>query len=97
MMAKIIAVRRLTHVYAHKHGHGKNISIYIQGKRKIDYCIISPKIIDHVILCNFETFHARMGSDHQRYFADLSMEGLFDRHLPPIVNPRQRIRNSHSY
>ena len=49
MTARVIAAGRLTDVHAHKHGHGKHIISYIRGKRRVDYCFASPRIIDHVI------------------------------------------------
>ena len=90
MMAKIISAGRLTDVHAHKHGHHENIAMYIQGRRRVDYCFVSPRIQDHFIRCGFEAFHARKECDHCGYFVDLSMVGLFDQRLPAIVNPTER-------
>ena len=42
MMAQIIAAGNLTNVHANKHGYGKHIAIYMSGKRKVDYCFVSP-------------------------------------------------------
>ena len=96
MMARVIAAGRLIDIDAHKHGHGKHIASYIQGKQSVDYCFVSPWIINHVIRCGFEAFYSRLQCDHRGCFVDLSMQGLFDRQLPPIVNPTERcIRSSH--
>ena len=81
MMAKILAAGHLTDVHANKHGYGKNIATYIRGTRRVDYCFVSLQIIDHVIRCGIETFHARMRSDHRGYFVDISVAGLFDSRL----------------
>ena len=51
MTAQIIAAARLTDVHAPKHGHDKNIATYIQDRRRVDYCFVSPRIIDHVNQC----------------------------------------------
>ena len=76
----------------------ENIATYIWGKWRVEFCFVSPRIIDHVIRCGFEVFHARMQSNHWGYFVDISMEGLFDRCLPPIVNlVKWCIRSSHPY
>ena len=82
--------RRLTDIRTNKHGHHTNIATYIRGQRRVDYCFVSPRIINHVSQCGFEAFHARKASDHQGYFVDLSMIGLFDQQLPAIVNPVER-------
>ena len=89
MMAKVIAAGNLTDVHAHRHGHA-NIATYIRGRRQLDYCFVSPRILEHVLRCGFEAFHARKVCDHREYFVDLSMIGLFDRRLPAIVNPAER-------
>ena len=55
-----------------------------------------PRILEHVLPCGFEAFHARKVCGHRGYFVDLSMIGLFDRRLPAIVNPVERcIRSNH--
>ena len=78
MMAQVIAAGRLTNVHAHNHENHTTIATYIQGKRRVDYYFVSPRIIDHVVQCGFEVFHARKVSDHQGYFVHLSITGLFD-------------------
>ena len=96
MMAQVITTGRLTDVHGHKHEHHTNIATYIRDKRRVDYCFVSPRIIDHVIRCGSEAFHARKKSDHRGYFVDLSMIGLFDRRLLVIVNPAEKcIWSSH--
>ena len=89
MMARILVKTNLIDVHAHKHGHA-NIATYIQGRRRVDYCFVSPRITDHVLWCGFKAFHAGNVCDHCGYFLDLSMIGLFDCRLPAIVNPEQR-------
>ena len=49
MMAQVIAAGRLTDLHTYKHGHHTYIATYIRGKRRVDYCSVSPRIIDHVI------------------------------------------------
>ena len=89
MIATIISTGRLTYVHTHKHGHHANIATYIRGRRRVDYCFVSPRMLDHVIWCGFEAFHARKVYNHREYFVDLSMVGLFDQSLPAIVNPAE--------
>ena len=96
MMANVLAAGNLTNVHAHKPGYGKIIATYICGKRRVDYCLVFPRIIDHALRCGVEAFHACMHSDHRGYFVDISVEGLFDGRLPAIVNPAERcIRSNH--
>ena len=88
MMAKLLSVSNLIDVHTHKHSHA-NIATYILGRRQVNYCFASPRILDHVFRCEFEAFHARKVCDHRGYFVDLSMVGLFDRRLPANVNPAE--------
>ena len=87
MMAKVLAAGNLTDVHAHKHGHA-NIATYIRCRRRLDYCFLSLRILEHVLRCGFEAFHARKVCDHRGYFVDLSMIGL------SIVNPAERCIHS---
>ena len=96
MMAKVLTAGRLTDIHANRHGLNTNIATYIRGKRRVDYCFASPRLMDHVLRCGFEAFHALIGSDHRGYYVDLSMQGLFDRRLPTIISPSERyIQSSH--
>ena len=96
MMAQVLTAGRLTDIHANCHGNKTNIATYIQGKRRVDYCFASPRLMDHVLRCGFETFHALIGSDHRGYYVDLLMQGLFDRRLPAILSPAERcIQSSH--
>lgn len=56
MMAKVLIVGRLTNVYRNRYGHNVNIVSYIRGKRRIDYCFVSPSLLDHLIRCGFKAF-----------------------------------------
>ena len=95
MMAKILSEGKLTGVHAHKHGHA-NIATYIQGRRRVDYCFVSPRILDHVFRCGIEAFHARKVCNHCGLFVHLSMIELFGWRLPTIINPAERcIRSNH--
>ena len=44
MIAKVLTAGNLTDVHAHKHGHA-NIATYIRGRRRLDYCFVSPRIL----------------------------------------------------
>ena len=72
MMAKVLSAGNLTDIHAHKHGQA-NIATYIRGRRQVDYCFASPRILYHVLLCGFEAFHTRKVCDHLGYFVGLSM------------------------
>ena len=96
MIAQVLTAGRLTDMHTNCHGSKINIATYIQGKRRVNCCFVSTRLMDHVIRCDFEAFRALIGSDHRGYFIDLSMQGLFDRQLPAIVSPAERyFQSSH--
>ena len=73
------------------------VSVYIRGRRRVDYCFVSPKILDHVLRYGIEAFYARKVCDHRGSFVDLFMIKLFDWRPTTIVNPAERcIRSNHS-
>ena len=41
MMAKVMVAGNLIDVHTHKHGHA-NIATYIRGRRRVNYCFVSP-------------------------------------------------------
>ena len=64
---------------------------YIDGCRRVDYALASPRILNHVLRMGYLPFYEPFPSDHRGYFVDLDLAGLFDRRLPTIVNPTSRI------
>ena len=67
MMAQVLTSGRLTDVHTNCHGIKTNIATDIRGIRRVDYCFVSPRLMDHVIRCGFEAFHALIRSDHRGY------------------------------
>ena len=74
----MLTTSRLTNIHANRHGHEVNIATYIRDKRRVDYYFVLPRLLDHVIRCDFEAFHALIGAAHRGYYVDLAMKGLFD-------------------
>ena len=49
MMAQVLTAGRLTNIQANRHSNKTNIATYIRGKRQVDYCFASPKLMDRVL------------------------------------------------
>jgi hypothetical protein len=94
-MVKVLAAGDLTD--AHEHQHGKvDISTYTRGVKRLDYVFVTPRLIKHVIRSGYESFHARIASDHRGYFVDFALSGFLDRQLPSIFSASSRaIRGNH--
>ena len=51
MMAKVLSAGNLTDVNAHKHEQA-NIATHIRGRRRVNYCFVSPRILEHLLRCS---------------------------------------------
>jgi endonuclease/exonuclease/phosphatase family metal-dependent hydrolase len=58
---------------AHRHQHGVvNITTYTRGVKRLDYVFITPRMTEHILRSGYESFHARIASDHRGYFVHLT-------------------------
>jgi hypothetical protein len=82
---------------AHGHQHGViNITTYTRGVKGLDYAFITPRMVEHILKSGYESFHARIASDHRGYFVDFDLAGFLDRQLPSIFSASSRaIRGTH--
>ena len=62
------------------------ICLHKRGPRRLGYMFVSRRLLDHIEKCGYEKFDARIVSDHQAYYADFSLKGLFDRQLPKLLS-----------
>jgi hypothetical protein len=94
-MAKVLAAGCLTDVHGHQHGQ-VDITTYTRGVKRLDYVFVTPRLVDHILRSGYESFHARIASDHRGYFVDFALEGFLDRQLPSIFSASSRaIRGTH--
>jgi hypothetical protein len=94
-MAKVLEAGCLTDVHNHQHGE-VDIKTYTQGHKRLDYVFVTPRMVDHILRSGYESFHARIASDHRGYFVDFALAGFLDRQLPSIYSATSRaIRGSH--
>jgi hypothetical protein len=88
-MAKVLQAGRLTD--AHRHQHGIIITnTYTRGTKQLDYVFVTPRLADHILRSGYESFHARIASDHRGYFVDFALAGFMDRQLPSIFSATSR-------
>jgi hypothetical protein len=94
-MAKVLAAGNLTDAHEQQHGT-VNISTYTRGSKRLDYVFVTPRLVDHILRSGYESFHARIASDHRGYFVDFALAGFLDRQLPSIFASSSRaIRGTH--
>jgi hypothetical protein len=94
-IAKVLAAGDLTDAHSHQHGI-LNITTYTRGTKRLDYVFVTPRLVDHILRSGYESFHARITSDHRGYFVDFALAGFLDRQLPSILSASSRaIRGNH--
>ena len=89
-MASVIKKGHLTDAYCHKHGLANESSTYARGSRRVDYILVSPRLIDFIRHTGAEPFNFRLFSDHRGLFVDFSMPGFFDRAPNILAKLRSR-------
>ena len=94
-MVKVISAGGLTDAHSHQHGI-VDITTYTRGVKRLDYVFVTPRLVDHILRSGYESFHARIASDHRGYFVDFALAGFLDRQLPSIFSASSRaIRGTH--
>jgi hypothetical protein len=94
-MAKVLQAGNLTDAHGHQHGI-IDTNTYTRGTKRLDYVFVTPRLVDHILRSGYESFHARIASDHRGYFVDFALAGFLDRQLPSIFSATSRsIRGTH--
>jgi hypothetical protein len=94
-MSTVLLAGNLTDAHMHQHGE-INITTYTRGVKRLDYAFVTPKMTEHILRSGYESFHARIASDHRGYFVDFDLAGFLDKQLPSIYSASSRaIRGTH--
>jgi hypothetical protein len=94
-MSKVLSEGDLTDAHEHQHGT-VDITTYTRGVKRLDYVFVTPRLVKHILRSGYESFHARISSDHRGYFVDFDLAGFLDRQLPSIFSASSRaIRGTH--
>jgi hypothetical protein len=94
-MTKVLEAGNLTDAHGHQHGN-VDITTYTRGTKRLDYVFVTPRLVDHILRSGYESFHARIASDHRGYYVDFALAGFLDRQLPSIFSASSRaIRGTH--
>jgi endonuclease/exonuclease/phosphatase family metal-dependent hydrolase len=84
-MAKVLTAGGLTDAHSHQHGE-VDITTYTRGTKRLDYVFVTPRLVDHILRSGYESFHARIASDHRGYYVDFALAGFLDRQLIRSLN-----------
>jgi hypothetical protein len=76
-MARIASNHGLVDIVFQCNPHLPEPHKYARGSSRIDYVLISPKLVDAVQLCGYQPFQQRIKSDHRGMFIDFDTSMLF--------------------
>ena len=88
-MTRVIQECHLTDAQAYRHGLDTEQSTYARGPNRVDYFLVSERLLPFIKRQGCEPFNARIFSDHRGLFLDMSYPGFFDR-SPNILSPPSR-------
>ena len=87
MMASVIHAGDLVDVFSYRHGLERKKPTYARGKRRVDYILVSARLLSFLHRTRAEPFNFRIFSDHRGLFADFAITGFFDRSPNILVRP----------
>jgi len=69
---------------------------YSRGKKRLDYALVSSKVLDAFCAGGYEPFNSRLISDHRAFFLDFDVHALFGCTTPILPNRAFRDIDSRS-
>lgn len=63
---------------------------YQRGPRRIDYALVSPALIEHVLAAGYDPFGYRIPTDHRAFYIDFATEAVFSQELTPLAPADKR-------
>ena len=75
-LTQVLDEYNLTDVQAYRHCLENEQSTYARGPNRVDYILVSERILNHVVRQGCEPFNARIFCDHRGIFMDVSYPGF---------------------
>jgi hypothetical protein len=89
-MAQILQECSLVDLFTHQHPSLSKPATYARGKSRLDYVLVSARIIESVQRCGYEPFGQRLQTDHRAYFVDFDDQILFGGHMQLLSSYARR-------
>ncbi|KAI2511569.1 hypothetical protein MHU86_2823 [Fragilaria crotonensis] len=86
----IAAELQLVNLGNYRHS-SKVPATYARGSRCLDYALGSARVRDALISMGYESFNARLSSDHRGYFLDFDTQKLFGSLTPDLATSARRM------
>ena len=80
----------LVDLFSSRTGTQTQPATYQRGTKRLDYILISPRLLPAVIAAGYDPFGYRLPSDHRGMYLDFSTEALFQHDHPDMAPVAQR-------
>jgi hypothetical protein len=96
LMASICAEHNFFNGHAHFHGLDDSIPTYARGTKRLDYCVASDILEQHIQACGINLFNEHLTSDHRATFMDIQLNNFFGNGTPRLASPDLRFTSTSS-
>lgn len=84
-MDRLAATCGLVDLFSTRTGSQSHPATYQRGTKRLDYILISPRLLPAVIAAGYDPFGYRLPSDHRGMYLDFSTEALFQQDHPELA------------
>jgi hypothetical protein len=84
-------------IHDHQHGGASMVPTYIRGSKRLDYCLVSPELVNFILFSGINLFNEFAHSDHRALFLDIDLIAYLGAKLPKLAQPDQRSASSSSW
>jgi hypothetical protein len=74
-LSHLVTMCGLADIHASNHGTQDEPRTYSRGSKRLDYMLLSPRILDYVDISGIDPFHSVIQTDHRGLFADIDLQG----------------------
>jgi hypothetical protein len=96
LLASICGGFDLFDAHEFQHGEHSMVPTYIRGRKRLDYCLLSPELAPFVTATGLNLFNEYYHSNHRALFLEIDLAGYLGAKLPKLARPNQRFVSSSS-
>ena len=89
-MDRLATTCGLVDLFSIRTGSQRHPATYQRGTKRLDYILISPRLLPAVVAAGYDPFGYRVPSDHRGMYLDFSTETLFTQEHPQMAPITQR-------
>lgn len=89
-MERLASACGLADLFSIRLGNPTTPPTYQRGTKRIDYILMTPRLLNYVAAAGYDPFGYRIPSDHRGFFVDLHTEALFNQEIVPLAPAERR-------